>query len=142
MINIKNISRELDYQKICDLLHFALDDEVKDVTINIIEYNSLLDRLSTPDLTINALTYPTNTEHVYSMVIRRKAEDIENLILHEAAHLMQFEEGRLKLNIQSGRCEWDGVTFSASFPYLARPWEKEAITKQHDLMAAWRHKNK
>ena len=142
MINIKNISKTLDFAKISDLLHFALDEKVSGVTINVIEFNSILDRLSTPDYTFDALTYPTNMEHTYSLVIRSKASNLERIVFHESIHLLQYEAGRLKFNTQNGRCEWDGVTFSASFPYDARPWEKEAFKGQDELMHEWKKANK
>lgn len=143
MLTVKNISKTLDFAKISDLLHFALDGKLEhDVVVNIIEYDHILDRLSTPDFELKAITYPTNIDHNYSLIIRRGASRLEEIVLHESIHLTQYEAGQLKFNVQSGRCEWDGVSFSASFPYEARPWEKEAFRGQYDLLAAWRKHNK
>lgn len=139
MLTINILVRNHDAGVIVEMLHFALDGKLEnDTVVNVIEQDRVLDRLSTPDFELLALTYPAGLPHTYSLVIRTTATDIERIVFHEAIHLQQYESGRLKLNTLTGRAEWEGVLFSARFPYRSRPWEKEAFRGQDILFKAWR----
>ena len=140
MLTVKNLSSLRDSAKIEELLHFALDSRiVNDVTVCLIERDSTLDRLAIKDYELQALLYQYTMPHTYALIIRSNpCESVEYIVFHESIHLLQYESGRLDVNVRSGKCVWEGKEFPASYPYMDRPWEKEAFKKQPALTKEWR----
>jgi len=140
MITTKNLTRNLDFAKIDELLRFALEGKLEqEVIIGVVEQDRILDRLSTEDFQLLALTYQSGLPHVYQLIIRSTAgRSLEEIVFHESVHLRQYESGRLKVDPSTGRCTWDGQEYKASYPYRSRPWEIEAFREQDKLQKAWR----
>lgn len=140
MLTVKNPSNLRTGAKVEELLHFALGARlVNDVTVVLLERDNALDRLAPGDYELQAILYQYQMPHTYALIVRSNpCESIEYIVFHECIHLMQYESGRLEVNIRSGKCTWEGKEFAASFPYMDRPWEKEAFKDQTALMKDWR----
>ena len=129
MLTVKNLSKLRTGAKVEELLHFALDTRLaNDVTICLLERDALLDKLAVKDYELQAILYQYQMPHTYALIIRSNpCESIEYIVFHECIHLTQYESGRLEVNIDSGKCTWCGEEFDAAYPYMDRPWEKEAF---------------
>ena len=140
MITVKCIAKKIDVAKAEELIHFALDWKLANVKVSIVESEKTLDMLKVEDYELQAILYrPTPIPHEYTLVVRRYPRpSLEAVVFHEATHLMQYESGRLEVDIRSGKCKWDGEEYQASYPYMRRPWEKEAFAEQRRLMKEWR----
>ena len=141
MLTVKKLTQEsIDFEKIESMLHFALDGALtEDVTVNVIVQDALLDKLSQGDYVMQAVLYELLLQHTYSLILRNRPEaSLEEIVLHESAHLKQYEAGLLDYDIHTGKANWKGVEYSASVPYMERPWEKEAFKEQRRLMKEWK----
>jgi hypothetical protein len=141
MLTLRNLTRTLDFARIDELMHFALDGKLHgDVVVMVIEQDRTLDRLSNDDYELQALLYKSGLAHVYSLIIRSRtsARDLESIIFHESVHLLQYESGKLDVDPITGWAKWNGEHYDAKTPYRARPWEKEAFRGQDMLQKAWR----
>ena len=141
-MDIKNLTRTLDFDRIAELLRFAEGDRGRSFVVTVIEHDGILDRLSNDDFTLDALTYPTGLSHVYTLVIRKNVKHLEEIVFHEAAHIRQYEDGRLSFDPITGWAKWKGELYCSQTPYKERPWEKEAFRVQDTLCKAWRDKNR
>ena len=54
-------------------------------------------------------------------------------LAHEMVHVKQMVKGQLKTNA-NGSQTWLGKTYPADTPYLDRPWEVEAFSRQELIM--------
>ena len=140
MIAINNLTKKMDFGRAEELLRFALSDHpLVDVTLNVTESDKTLDRLSAPGYELQALIYPTVLPHSYNLIVRTRPDtSLEVLMFHESVHLCQFESGKLGVDMKSGKYTWNGEEYPADFPYLSRPWEKEAIKGQAALSKEWK----
>lgn len=142
MLTIKDTtkSKYLDFEMMERLLRFATDGRLsKDVTINIIVSDRTLDRLTVGDYEMQAILYRTPMRNVYSLFIRKSpATSLMSIAFHEATHLIQYESGRLSMDESMKKCSWDGVEYTADYPYMKRPWEVEAFKEQRRLEKEWR----
>ena len=117
--------------------HLGLDGVMLTVTRN----ERLLDRLSTEHLELRIILVPSELPHTYTLVTRTN-KIMPIAFCHEMVHLMQYESGRLKMNNDDGTMTWDGTVYSAATDYFDREWEKEAESRQHDLLRAYRKHEK
>lgn len=139
MLTLRNLTRTLNFAKIDELMHFALDGKLHgDVVVMVIEQDRTLDRLSNDDYELQALLYKSGLAHVYSLIIRSGARQLENIIFHESVHLLQYESGRLDVDPITGWAKWDCQHYSNKTPYRDRPWEKEAFRGQDALIKKYR----
>jgi hypothetical protein len=104
----------------------------------VIEQDRTLDRLSNDDYELQALLYKSGLAHVYSLIIRSGARQLDTIVFHESVHLLQYESGKLDVDPITGWAKWNGEHYDAKTPYRARPWEKEAFRGQDMLQKAWR----
>lgn len=139
MLTLRNLTRTLDFARIDELMHFALDGKLHgDVVVMVIEQDRTLDRLSNDDYELQALLYKSGLAHVYSLIIRSGARQLDAIAFHESVHLLQYESGKLDVDPITGWAKWEGKHYDAKTPYRARPWEKEAFRGQDLLQKAWR----
>lgn len=139
MITLRNLTRTLDFAKINELMHFAINDKLRgDVVVMVVEQDRTLDRLSNEDYELQALLHKTGLAHEYTLIIRSHTRRLEDVIFHESVHLLQYESGRLDIDPITGWAKWEGRIFDARTPYRARPWEKEAFKGQDLLQKEWR----
>lgn len=118
---------------------------ITDVTVVASINEKLLDKLSAKgDTEYEAVLFKTKVPHIYNLYFRPNlsASFFVEIICHEAVHLSQQEKGRLSLNLTNGECRWDGKVYLADYPYMARPWEKEAFKEQGQLIKSYRKAKK
>jgi len=73
------------------------------------------------------------TQYILYVNQMDRYEGIE-FIAHELVHLVQFHSGRLVKREGLNSALWDGQIYDITeVPYLERPWEKEAYSKDKDL---------
>ena len=127
-------------------IQFAADylGIVEEVSVNIFTNEALLERFSREGYEYRALLYATALPGAYNLVVRPRlgCAVIKEIAAHEMIHLSQYAAGRLKMDVASGRCIWEGKVFSNDIPYEERPWEKEAFGKEKDLLKAFRKRNR
>lgn len=105
-----------------------------EATINILYNDRLLNRLSTNNCKLQAILYKTALDHTYNLFISTKHTDrIEYIICHEMAHFDQYERGDLQVMDNYQGFIWKGEEFESSTNYDGRPWEKEAVNRQHKI---------
>lgn len=118
---------------------------ITDVTIVASINEKLLQKFSRKgDTEYDAILFKTKVPHIYNLYFRRNfnASYYVEIICHEAVHLMQYERGDLSLNISTGECRWKGETYCSDYPYMSRPWEKEAFKEQAGLLKTYRKAKK
>lgn len=139
MLTLRNLTRTLDFATIDELLRFSTNGKLHgDVVVMVIEQDRTLDRLSNDDYELQALLYKSGLAHVYSLIIRSGARQLDTIVFHESVHLLQYESGKLDVDPITGWAKWNGEHYDAKTPYRARPWEKEAFRGQDLLQKAWR----
>lgn len=82
----------------------------------------------------DGLTSPLMGLNMYFIVLNSK-QNIMNLAVslgHEMVHVSQMAKGMLKTG-SKGTTYWKGKRYSKNVPYLDRPWEIQAFSKQELL---------
>lgn len=112
----------------------------ENVDVNIYYNTKFLDRYSTEDLKIEALTYPSLPHH-YNLLLREGISNLLDILAHESVHICQFERGDLRMSSDLKTVDWKGKTFyNTTVPYFDRPWEVEAINKTRKLVREWKRR--
>lgn len=141
MLKVMKLTSEgIDFEQLESMLHFALDGALTDdVTVNVQVNDTLLDKLSPGEYVMQAVLYKLSLQGNYSLILRKRMDaSLKEVAFHESAHLKQYEGGLLELDIKTGKCRWKGKEYDGSYPYMERPWEKEAFKEQRRLMKEWK----
>jgi len=78
------------------------------------------------------LTVPVPDISSYIVVIKPGTpHHIGVTLAHEMVHIKQLSRGYLRLN--NGVSRWCGRTYRKNTPYMKRPWELDAFSKQEIL---------
>ena len=139
MIEIKNlIKSDFDIEGFIKFAYSKLGF-ADDITLRIYHDDYLLDRLAPPDCQLQALLHQTPLPHNYNLIVRNNTETPLHIVIsHEMIHLRQYEQGRLRMNVKTGVCNYDGRDYTASTRYAQRPWENEAFDRQYGLWKAYK----
>lgn len=105
---------------------------VDGVTAIISVNTRMLDRLAGEDMELTAATFPAVIEKAYNLYLR-SADVPDVIICHEAVHISQYADGRLKMDEQ-GKVYWNGEGYGKETDYYSRPWEREAFKKQNKIL--------
>ena len=62
-----------------------------------------------------------------------RLRDLASALAHEMVHVKQMAKGQLKSGSRGSQI-WMGRRYPKSTPYLSRPWEIEAFSKQELIM--------
>lgn len=118
---------------------------IADVTIVAAPNDRLLKKLSRYEVDYQAVLFKNKgVQHIYTLYFRSRLSQptYTEIICHEAVHMAQQERGDLSLNLTNGECRWKGELFAADYPYMERPWEREAFKVQGDIIKAYRKMRK
>lgn len=127
--------------KIESLALFALEYlGVDGVTVTVSANSNMLQKMSTPKISIEAMTYPTEMAHSYLLVIDSPKPRNET-IFHEMAHLKQYEEGRLSYDYKTHEVRWLDQPVGNT-PYFSREWELEAFELQNRIKRMFKNISK
>lgn len=71
----------------------------------------------------------------YLVVLKpvRRLRELATCLAHEMVHVKQMAKGQLK-SASRGAQTWMGKRYPAKTPYLDRPWEVEAFSRQELIM--------
>lgn len=77
----------------------------------------------------------SNLTGCYMVVIKphRKLKEIGITLAHEMVHVKQMAKGVLK-GTKNGCTVWAGKRYKKATPYLDRPWEIEAFSRQELIL--------
>lgn len=115
---------------------------VTDADVTVCVNTQMLDRFSGDNTELQALIYEA-VPSKYVLFIRANIDgDVVPVLCHEAVHLSQYLSGRLKFEVKTGVCTWNGQRYAADYPYMSRPWEQEAFAKQGKLAKDYRKQKK
>jgi hypothetical protein len=101
----------------------------------------MLKRLSPPDTEFYAALFKNKgLDHIYTLYTVKKLtrNTYTEILCHEAVHLSQQERGDLRVNISTGKCYWMNEEYTKDYPYMSRPWEKEAFKVQSIILKKYR----
>ena len=143
MIRIEDNTNGLYRCDITAVLTFTLGKlGVTDADVTVFINDRALERFSNDEIEMQAITYEA-APGKYALHLRSSLDgDILIILCHEAVHLSQYLSGRLKFNLSTGVRTWNGQRYSANYPYMDRPWEIEAFTKQGKLLKEYRRTKK
>ena len=114
---------------------------VDNVTIVASLNEKILNSLSRGGMDYQAVLFKNKgVDHIYTLYFRSGLPrgTYTEIICHEAVHLYQQERGDLRMNLTTGKCYWRGEEYARNFPYMERPWEKEAFKEQAELARAYK----
>ena len=127
--------------KIESVALFALEYlGVDGVTVTVSVNSDMLQKMSTPKILIEAMTYPTEMAHSYLLVIDSSRPRNET-IFHEMAHLKQYEDGRLSYDSKTHEVRWFDQP-AGNTPYFSREWELEAFELQNRIKRMFKNISK
>jgi len=121
---------------------YPINKVMESIVTNILMYDTIyiiIDQIpnslsfgNTGNSSIRALIYPNMFyKHTYLILLARdiKSDEMNSILLHEAAHIKQYESGDLKiLNDAYSVYEYKGDTIQATkVKYSDRPYEKDAF---------------
>mgnify|MGYP003641402770 CR=1 FL=1 len=73
------------------------------------------------------------------LCVRQCRESLLQTLAHELVHVKQFAHNELKfLHNTLLKDRWKNKYVSTNVPYERKPWEKEAYSKEHKLLAKWK----
>lgn len=127
MNKIVTRNKEIESAALFALEYLGVDGVTVTVSVN----SDLLQKLSTPKIAIEAMTYPTEMVHSYLLVIDSPKPRNET-IFHEMAHLKQYEDGRLSYDYKTHVVRWLDQPVG-NIPYFSREWELEAFDIQNRI---------
>ena len=88
-----------------------------------------------PDCEHDGITVPMGGNNLYFVVMnsRKPAESLGITLAHEMVHVAQMSRGILRSGSR-GEQYWSGRRYPKNTPYLDRPWEIQAFSKQELLL--------
>lgn len=108
-----------------------------EVTVAVDE--PFLKRMSTGDIEYEGILVPTPRPHAYVLRVKDVTKgEMLRILAHEAVHMLQQERGDLVVNPDTLECRWKGKKYTNDYPYMSRPWEKEAFKKQAEILKAYK----
>lgn len=113
------------------------------IIVTVAKNAALLKKLSTKDIDFEAILVPSGMEHSYTLYITDvgKKEQVR-ILAHEAIHMWQQEKGDLIVDPVTYECRWKGEKYTNDYPYMDRPWEKEAFKTQAEILKAYKASQK
>lgn len=127
-------------------LSFACNElGVDNITVVVTLNEKLLRKLSKHEVEYQAVLFKNkDLKHIYNLCFRPRLNQATytEIIAHEAVHLSQQERGELSLNLSNGECRWKDELFTADYPYMERPWEREAFKVQSDILRQYKKSKK
>ena len=114
---------------------------VSDITVVASPNERILRKLSKYEVDYQAVLFKNKgVSHIYTLYFRPKLSQAvyTEILCHEAVHLAQQERGDLSLNLSTGECRWTGEVYPPDYPYMERPWEKEAFKVQSVILKKYR----
>lgn len=111
---------------------------VDGVTVIISVNTRMLDRLAGEDMELTAATFPAVIEKAYNLYLR-SADVPDVVICHEAVHISQYADGRLKMD-ERGKVYWNGEEYGKEADYYSRPWEREAFSNEYKILRKIKNK--
>lgn len=144
MIEVKDYTGLKPAGVVEEMFSFAADVVGLDGVKVVVAINKpLLTRLSRGDIEYTGLLFNTGMAHSYVLYVADVSEgEMRTIIAHETAHLAQQERGDLVVDTRSYECTWKGVRYGNSFPYMDRPWEKEAFKVQSNILKQYKKSKK
>lgn len=116
---------------------------VKDVNVSVIVNEPFLQKMSPPDMEYEGILVPSPIAHTYILMVKDVAKgEMLRILAHEAVHISQQERGDLVVNPDTLECRWKGEKYTNDYPYMDRPWEKEAFKTQAEILKAYRASEK
>lgn len=116
---------------------------VKDVNVTVGVDEAFLQRMSPPDMEYEGILVPSPLSHTYILRVKDVMKgEMLRILAHEAVHISQQERGDLKVNPDTLECRWKGEKYTNDYPYMDRPWEKEAFKTQTEILKAYRASEK
>lgn len=139
MIEIKStIKPTFDMEDFIKFAYSELGME-NDIVLTVYNDDRILDRLAPSDCRLQALLHQTPLPHNYNLIVRKDAETpLNQIVSHEMIHLVQYEQGRLVQDVNTGNVIFEGKEYAASVNYAVRPWEEEAFRKQNNLIKSYK----
>lgn len=119
--------------------------EVDDITVVATLNEKMLKRLSRGDIEYKAVVFKNKgVSNIYTIYFcpNLSVSTYREILFHEAVHLAQQQRGDLSLNLTTGDCWWHGEKYRSDFPYMQRPWEKEAFKVQSDILRQYKKSKK
>ena len=112
-----------------------------EVTVAVDE--PFLKRMSTGDIEYEGILVPTPRPHAYVLRVKDVTKgEMLRILAHEAVHMSQQERGDLVVNPDTLECRWKGEKYTNDYPYMSRPWEKEAFKTQAEILKAYKASQK
>ena len=116
---------------------------VKDVNVTVTVDEDFLKKMSSPDFEYEGVLVPSPLDHTYILRVKDVSKgEMQRILAHEAVHISQQERGDLKVNPDTLECRWKGKKYTNDYPYMARPWEKEAFKTQAEILKAYKASQK
>ncbi len=116
---------------------------VKDANVTVTVDEAFLQKMSSPDFEYEGVLVPSPLDHTYVLRVKDVAKgEMQRILAHEAVHISQQERGDLVVNPDTLECRWKGEKYTNDYPYMDRPWEKEAFKKQAEILKAYRASEK
>lgn len=103
---------------------------VSGVTVHTVCNRQLIDRFSTPSVQLEAFTEKAGNMFV---IYHRDGVIPKFILAHELAHVCQMHSGRLSVT-DNRDFIWEGQLYTKAMPYNDRPWEKEALKTQKNII--------
>ena len=124
-------------EKVLKFAFGMLGVDKPEVTVTVDE--PFLERMSTGDIEYEGILTPTQLPHSYVLRVKDVGKgEMLRILAHEAVHMSQQERGDLVVNPDTLECRWKGKKFTKDYPYMDRPWEKEAFSKQAEILKAYK----
>ena len=119
---------ELRSSNIRNLLESAMPHIVNQLNLNRNKCSVMV--ICDRDLTHSGLTIPNILDNEHLIVLRpsRNPAFVFSSLCHEMVHIAQTATGRLK------GWRWCGKKWPKNTPYMNRPWELDAYSKQEILL--------
>lgn len=116
---------------------------VKDVNVTVTVDEDFLKKMSSPDFEYEGVLVPSPLDHTYILRVKDVSKgEMQRILAHEAVHISQQERGDLKVNPDTLECRWKGKKYTNDYPYIDRPWEKEAFKTQAEILKAYKASQK
>ena len=140
MITIRDYTKLKPEGFVEKVLNFAFPRlGVDNVEVMVGVDEDFLDRISPPDIEYEGVLVPSALPHTYILRVRNVGKgEMLRILAHEAVHMWQQERGDLVVSPDTLECRWKGEKFTKDYPYMDRPWEKEAFKKQAEILKAYK----
>lgn len=116
---------------------------VKDANVTVTVDEAFLQKMSPPDIEYEGILVPSPLDHTYILRVKDVSKgEMLRILAHEAVHISQQERGDLNVNPDTLECRWKGKKYTNDYPYMDRPWEKEAFKTQAEILKAYKASQK